>query len=199
MEIRDDLALKWPGKLKAPPAWRAKGKYCLFEKDHGHDINDCFDLKEQIEEFIQQGRLRRFVTDLKADETKETLHRPTTKEKERTPPLGEIQVIVGGSSGGGESTSTRKAHMQKCKQVEGKDVYTTRRLEKLAQRPDPSITFSEEDSAQLQHPHDDPLVVTVMIAGYRTRRVLVDNCSSAEDLRGKTPTHRGSLSRLHRG
>lgn len=74
MEIRDDPALKWLGKLKAPPAWQAKGKYCHFYRNHNHDTNDCFNLKEQIEELIQRGRLRRFMTSTKTDEAKITPH-----------------------------------------------------------------------------------------------------------------------------
>lgn len=67
--------------------------------------------------------------------------------------------------------------MRRCKQAKGKDVYTIGRSTKFAWGPGPSITFSEEESTRLQHPHDDPLIVTVMIIRYRTRRVLVDNDS----------------------
>ena len=40
--------------------------------------------------------------------------------------------------------------------------------------------FSEEDARGIRQPHDDPLVVTIMIEGFNTRRVLVDNGSSAD-------------------
>jgi BarA-like signal transduction histidine kinase len=42
------------------------------------------------------------------------------------------------------------------------------------------ITFTEEDACKVFHPHDDALVVTMEIAGYSTRRVLIDNGSSAD-------------------
>ena len=40
--------------------------------------------------------------------------------------------------------------------------------------------FSEEDARGVKQPHDDPLVIMVMIEGFNTRRVLVDNGSSTD-------------------
>ena len=42
------------------------------------------------------------------------------------------------------------------------------------------ITFSERDASGIKQPHDDPLVITLGIEGFTTRRVLVDNESSAD-------------------
>ena len=41
------------------------------------------------------------------------------------------------------------------------------------------MCFSEEDLKGVKQPHDDPLVIVVMIEGFNTRRVLVDNGNSA--------------------
>ena len=40
--------------------------------------------------------------------------------------------------------------------------------------------FSEEDARGVKQPHDDPLVIMVMIKAFNTRRVMVDNGSSAD-------------------
>ena len=40
--------------------------------------------------------------------------------------------------------------------------------------------FSEEDARGVKQPHEDPLVIMIMIKGFNTRRVLVDNGSSAD-------------------
>lgn len=40
--------------------------------------------------------------------------------------------------------------------------------------------FSEKDARGVKQPHDDPLVIMIMIEGFNTRRVLVDNGSSAD-------------------
>ena len=40
----------------------------------------------------------------------------------------------------------------------------------------------DEDARRLHHPHDDAIVLTLMIANYKTRRMLVDNRSSIDIL-----------------
>ncbi|XP_030969721.1 uncharacterized protein LOC115989997 [Quercus lobata] len=45
MQIKDDPSLKWPEKMKGDPNKRNKNKYCRFHRDHGHDTDECYDLK----------------------------------------------------------------------------------------------------------------------------------------------------------
>ena len=40
-----------------------------------------------------------------------------------------------------------------------------------------AITFIDEDAERVHHPYDDAIVITLLIANYTTRRVLVDNGS----------------------
>ena len=40
---------------------RDKKKYCRFHRDHGHLTEECRDLKEQINELIQKGKLQRYM------------------------------------------------------------------------------------------------------------------------------------------
>ena len=61
MQIKDDAALTWPSKLKGDPNKRSRDKYYYFHHDHGHDTSECYDLKQQIEALIRQGKLQRFV------------------------------------------------------------------------------------------------------------------------------------------
>ena len=46
MQIEDDPSLKWPEKMKGDPNKCNKNKYCCFHKDHGHDTDECYDLKQ---------------------------------------------------------------------------------------------------------------------------------------------------------
>ena len=68
MQIKDKEALTYPGKLKGDPNRRSKDKYCRFHRDHDHDTADCYDLKQQIEALIIQGKLQRFVKKERADQ-----------------------------------------------------------------------------------------------------------------------------------
>ena len=61
MQIKDDPSLKWPKKMKGDLNKHNQNKYCHFHRDHGHDTNEFFDLKQQIENLIRQGKLRNFL------------------------------------------------------------------------------------------------------------------------------------------
>ncbi|XP_030941782.1 uncharacterized protein LOC115966754 [Quercus lobata] len=62
MQIKDEEALTFPGKLKGDPNKRSRDKYCRFHRDHGHDTANCYHLKQRIEALIRQGKLQRFVS-----------------------------------------------------------------------------------------------------------------------------------------
>ena len=92
MQIKDDSSLKWLEKMKGEPDKRNRNKYCRFHGDHGHDTNECYDLKQQIENLIRQGKLRNFL----GREHKDEKLKGKVEETSR-PMLGEIRVIIGGS------------------------------------------------------------------------------------------------------
>ncbi|XP_030942077.1 uncharacterized protein LOC115967140 [Quercus lobata] len=86
MQIKDDPSFKWPEKMKGDPNKRNKNKYCRFHRDHGHDMDECYDLKQQIENPIKQGKLRHFVgRDHKDEKLKgkmeESSQPPTRRDK----------------------------------------------------------------------------------------------------------------------
>ena len=85
-------------------------------------------------------------------------------------------MISGGFVGGGESSSARKAHLRSIRSAEIGEIQSVSKLPWL----DTSITFSDSDLEGCQHPHDDPLVVRVVVANKTVHRVLVDNWSSTD-------------------
>jgi hypothetical protein len=89
--------------------------------------------------------------------------------------MGEIHMITGGMATGETSCSSRKAY---ARQIH--NVLVTQKTSKIPRLEDLSITFTEEDARKVIHPHDDALVVTLEIAGYSTRRVLINNGSSTD-------------------
>ena len=44
----------------------------------------------------------------------------------------------------------------------------------------PTISFTNEKAERIHYPHDDAIVITLLIANYIIRRVLVDNGSSVQ-------------------
>ena len=91
-------------------------------------------------------------------------------------PLGEIRIIVGGTSTR-SSSKAKKTYLQEVQnvQISGRPPSMIRE-EKLA------IIFTNKDARQLPHPHDDAIVITLAIANYTTRKVLIDDESLADIL-----------------
>ena len=97
-------------------------------------------------------------------------------EETSRPPLGEIRVIIGGSLAG-QSSKSKKSYLKVVQNVKlsGRSPRTMTTDEHV-------ITFTDANAERVHHPHDDAIVITLLIADYTTRRVLVDNRSSADIL-----------------
>jgi hypothetical protein len=90
-----------------------------------------------------------------------------------------IHTISGRFGGGGESNLAQKAY---ARQLDDFKVYSVQKPPK-SQKCNPLIIgFSDDDYAGVSLPHTDALVVTLTIANYQTRRILVDTGSSANIL-----------------
>ncbi|RRT60277.1 hypothetical protein B296_00012878 [Ensete ventricosum] len=55
------------GFLKTPNPMRTRaeewdhGCYCCFHRDYGHNTEECYDLKNQIEDIIRHDHLNRYI------------------------------------------------------------------------------------------------------------------------------------------
>ncbi|KAL0400335.1 UNVERIFIED_CONTAM: hypothetical protein Sradi_2376800 [Sesamum radiatum] len=85
---------------------KRSSKYCQFHRDHGHNTEDCFHLKDEIEQLIQQGYLEEYIE--RDNPPREGSMRPLLEGGERgtrhsnrdnPPTAGVIGVISGGSIG----------------------------------------------------------------------------------------------------
>ncbi|GFY90877.1 hypothetical protein Acr_07g0010730 [Actinidia rufa] len=151
-KIKHEEFVKWPEKIKTDPRKRNRSKYCEFHWDHGHNTEDCFQLKEQIADLIKRGYLRKYVAD----------HPPSNSPERRygdnRPTTGNIQTIHGGFRSGGCSTSSRKRHARSAFRLAEEEIYN---LFSPCVGGQPPITFSNDDLKGLHLPHDDALVTTV--------------------------------------
>ena len=103
--------MKWPEKMSGDPNKHNKNKYCRFHRDHGHNTDDFYDLKQQIENLIRQRKLRHFVgRDHKDEKLK-------AKVEESSRPFGEIRVIIRGTSTG-KSSKSRKTYLKAVQNVQ---------------------------------------------------------------------------------
>ena len=61
-------------------------------------------------------------------------------------------------------------------------VQLSGRLPRTRGADEQAITFTDEDARRDHHPHDNAIIITLLIADYTTRRVLIDNESSTDIL-----------------
>ena len=97
-------------------------------------------------------------------------------EESSRPPLGEIRVIIGGTSTG-KTSKSKKTYLKVVQNVQ-----LSGRSPKTRGIDEPTISSTNEEAERIHHPYDDAIVITLLIADYTIRRVLVDNGSSADIL-----------------
>jgi hypothetical protein len=135
------------------------------------------ELKEQVETLIRQGKLQKYVSRLSNTHPSKAPGLKEQTENRKLGPIGEIKTIIGGPASGGTSRASRKAY---ARQVH--NILVVQQPPKNIRLDDQIISFSEEDARGTHQPYDDALVITMNIVGFTTRRVMVDNGSSADIL-----------------
>jgi len=80
---------------------------------------------------------------------------------------------------GGPTTRASFKSLKKAQQRKVNSVHAMRQS-KHQQRESSCMAFSEKDARGIKQPHEDPLVIMLMIEGFNIRRILVDNRSSAD-------------------
>ncbi|GAV69984.1 LOW QUALITY PROTEIN: hypothetical protein CFOL_v3_13483, partial [Cephalotus follicularis] len=134
---------QWPEKLRTPAENKNVKKYCRYHRDHEHVTEECRQLKNQIEDLIRKGHLRKYV--------------------DRDAPQEEGAEKRRGSSA---IRGTAAAATQRLKTGGDEEV----------------ITFSKADYEGVRLPHDDPVVVTLLVELFTMKRILIDSGSSADIL-----------------
>ncbi|GAV60307.1 LOW QUALITY PROTEIN: hypothetical protein CFOL_v3_03838, partial [Cephalotus follicularis] len=116
--------------------------YCRFYRDHGHDAEECRQLKNQIEDLIQKRHVHKYVD-------KDAPQGRREQRREEAPRQQEEQQ-----------------QQQRLKTSGDEEV----------------ISFSEVDYEGVHLPHDDPVVVTLLVELFTMKRILIDSGSSTDIL-----------------
>ncbi|RWW44105.1 hypothetical protein BHE74_00050168 [Ensete ventricosum] len=61
LQIREKGLLKTHNPLSSRAEDRDCRRYCRFHRDYGHDTEECYDLKIQIEDLIHRGHLDQYI------------------------------------------------------------------------------------------------------------------------------------------
>ncbi|XP_048619994.1 uncharacterized protein LOC125590463 [Brassica napus] len=90
--------VKWPPKMRAPDSFRNLDLWCEFHRDHGHKMEDCIALKIEVNELLQKGYLREFLSEKAKNLLSKETPRKYGETKPASPPRQDrvIHVISGG-------------------------------------------------------------------------------------------------------
>ncbi|XP_016169459.1 uncharacterized protein LOC107612149 [Arachis ipaensis] len=145
-----------------------RGEYCEYHKLYGHSTNECYDLKNVIEKLAREGWLDKYLMERSGHHGKRKRDDEDRRDPPPQTPKRHIHMISGGFAGGGLTKSSCKRHLKEVYQVGG-------------EVPDlPTISFTKEDGQGIIPGHDDPVVITMILANAHLHRTLVDQESSAD-------------------
>ncbi|XP_068475177.1 uncharacterized protein [Phaseolus vulgaris] len=160
-------------KLRAPEKTdkvlgRKKNVWCEFHQAYGHSLHTCLALGHQLTELVKSGFLSDYLRETQGDRVSGP---PAEDLQHEVSVHGEVDTIAGAFSGGGCTVSQRKRY--------ARSVMTVNSVEE-DHSPDADITFTKVDLRDVV-PHDnDPIVISLVTAGRKVHRVLVDQGSSAD-------------------
>ncbi|GAV75802.1 hypothetical protein CFOL_v3_19278 [Cephalotus follicularis] len=58
---KNRIPIQWPAPLRSPAEKRDTEKHYRYHRDHGHDTEECRQLKNQIEDLIRKGHSLKYV------------------------------------------------------------------------------------------------------------------------------------------
>nr|XP_009587014.1 uncharacterized protein LOC104084768 [Nicotiana tomentosiformis]XP_016463497.1 PREDICTED: uncharacterized protein LOC107786523 [Nicotiana tabacum] len=153
--------------MRSDPNTRKSVALCKFHQDYGHKIEDCISLRLEVANLLQQGHLKKLLS----DKGKNTLARG--RERPGPPkapsPVRTINIITGGSDNASiNDFKFTSIHMLKI-------LITHEWYEGLKE----SIIFDELDADGLTFPHNDALVFNLQILDTDVKGIIVDDKSGA--------------------
>ncbi|XP_061362814.1 uncharacterized protein LOC133306503 [Gastrolobium bilobum] len=171
-------------------------KYCAFHDGSGHTTDQCWDLRDAVEKFVRDGRLRQCV--IKTQGSKNKKRKSGNRKRSKSPvpekknkderdrkddpnfnefPEAEFDynVISGALGGGGDTISARRKYL--------KEVLSIRDRPKFKEdpsKPDPHLLyFIKEDMHGVLPGQVDGLVIAGTLVNCRVK-IFVDAGSSVD-------------------
>ncbi|XP_072056316.1 uncharacterized protein [Arachis hypogaea] len=150
-----------------------KNLYCDYHKGYGHQTQDCFDLKDALEQAIREGKLAAFSHLIREprrryrDQDEEGKTRSAKRRQEpedRDHGLTVINVVTAKNA----APKSRSAHKKDAKilAISSQPVQNTKKP--------PSISFGPEDQWFSDAPENPPMVITARVGTGLVKRILVD-------------------------
>nr|XP_025617260.2 uncharacterized protein LOC112709590 [Arachis hypogaea] len=150
-----------------------KNLYCDYHKGYRHQTQDCFDLKDALEQAIREGKLDAFSHLIREprrryrDQNEEAKTRSTRRRQEPEDGnhgLTVINVVTAKNA----APKSRSAHKKDAK------VLAISFTPMQSTKKPPSISFGPEDQWFSDAPENPPMVITARVGTGLVKRILVD-------------------------
>ncbi|XP_057723355.1 uncharacterized protein LOC130939253 [Arachis stenosperma] len=175
MEVYQQIAEK--GILSKPRPLKdrtggSKSLYCDYHKGYGHQTQNCFDLRDALEQAIRDDKLsefshlirepRRRHRDQDEDKTRSTKRRQEPEDKDHG--LTVINIVTAKNA----APRSRSAHKKDAK------ILVVSSATMQSSKKPPSISFGPEDQWFDEAPENPPMVITARVGTGLVKRILVD-------------------------
>ncbi|XP_061341658.1 uncharacterized protein LOC133287972 [Gastrolobium bilobum] len=174
-----------------------KSKYCAFHDGLGHTTYQCWDLRDAVEKFVRDGRLRQYV--IKTQGSRNNKRKLGNKNRSKSPvpekknkqernqkndpnhdEFPEVEfdcnVISGALGGGGDTVSSRRKYLKEVLSIRDRPKFK----EDLTKPDPPLLYFTKEDMRGVLPGHVDGLIIAGTLVNCRVRKIFVDAGSCAD-------------------
>ncbi|XP_059310111.1 uncharacterized protein LOC132061285 [Lycium ferocissimum] len=173
-----------PRPLRSDPSTRAQTVWCEFYGTPEHKTTGCRHLWEEVANMFARGHLREYLS----ERGRNNYGRANPAKEKDVPnvPLYVINMIFDRSTITITSfTASRKMKISMTRE---------KRTRKLPHED--VVTFTDEDTTGITLPHNDALVITVLIGSCQVKRVMIGPGSSANILLWKVVEEMGLLEKV---
>ncbi|XP_070013906.1 uncharacterized protein [Nicotiana sylvestris] len=153
--------VRWPKEMRSNPNKRNPDHWCEFHNDHGHKTTDCRLLQGEVDHILKQG----YLTELFSERGKQAYMKNRQEPPKPPSPKRTINVISGGEDINGMTYTTAN----KVSKVIITHVKWVRHV-----LEEESITFDDADADDVLSPHNDALVISLLVHDTNVTRVLID-------------------------
>ncbi|XP_015947473.1 uncharacterized protein LOC107472458 [Arachis duranensis] len=150
-----------------------KSLYCDYHKGYGHQTQDCFNLKDALEQAIRDGKLAEFSHLIREPKRRHRNHdedAKTRSTKRWQEPENDDHglTIINVVTTKNTAPKSRSAHKKDAK------VLAISSSPARSSKRSPTISFGPEDHWFDEVPENPPMVITAMVGTGLVKRILVD-------------------------
>ncbi|XP_059310964.1 uncharacterized protein LOC132062407 [Lycium ferocissimum] len=170
-------------KVTLDPSRRNPNLFCDFHGTRGHRTADCRHLRDKVDQLLKNGHLKEFLDNRSRDGYGKS--KGSSRHSDLGKPSHVINMIMEGTEIAGTPLMTKRTKFSITWEKKSQNIV-----------PDEVILFTSEDADDVIIPHNDALVISVIILDCQVKRILIDPGSSVNIIRWKVVDQLSMLDRL---